>query len=826
MIVAGLISRKKDMARVQVSKKVYEVLVTEYSRKYGGSSGKLHESFKEANRNNVISYVLAEKTIRNFFDKQDESPQNSVLESTLNALCKLLLTYDSYIDARNALDAEATEVTRLVNSTSKYLVQICNQEWLQEYAKIIDVDCQTRILDMSQPRKITDIFVEVRMLGTPKRQQQKTLDELMQLLATNPSGDRLNTDVTSDDAKITGFQAIETYEKLMILGRPGAGKTTFLKQVANITMTQLLISQDLNRNPLPIYIRLKDFSESGDELKLLNTVREKVRGIDIKSLLEQGKCKILLDALDEVIIDKVDQVYTEIGRLINKYPKNSFVVTCRNAAREYLFENFTLVEIAEFNNEQIEQFVSQWFREEPKTAEVFLTTINNNSNQAVLELAGTPLMLTFLCLTFDAQYGLTNNRHELYGGMVNILSRRWDASRRIHREMPYSEGFTQQRLIDMLAKIAYDGFTAQVDDNGIMKDQPQYFWKRWQLEEEIGVFTQRIFGFEAESESESSAKLLKAVEANTGIFVEEVRDTYKFAHLTFQEYFTGRYIALSGDPELLRYTINKYLMNPQWKEVFRVIPGRLRSADQFFLDMFWKINTIARNTDIPKLLNRLDIATQKHRVSSSGWRAMYLATVRNTYYIAEHGVRVNFRLARRLATEIKELNKKRKHITPPTTISLVTTYLLIVHSSIYQQIAILDDLEESHETDMEVNTFFDQGVYKCLESAIQKSKSIGTELAERLIYLKDNLPGLETQAAEQQEWLNELTIIMRDYLDIGRIFDFTKEDTEALNSYLYACNLLVDCIGGDSLVSPKLRNQIIDNLLLPQERIPSELLEA
>ncbi len=813
------------MARVQVNQKVYEALVKEYSIKYDGSSSKLSAALDEATKNGKIhrDYSLSERTVRLFFGKKDQAPQKTVLEASLNALCSFLLPYNSYNEALNALEIQVTEVIP-VTTLHKYVD--CDQEWLQEYAKVIELDCQTRILDMSQPKKITDIFVEVRMLGTPKRQQQKTLDELMQLLATDPNGDRLNTDVTSDNAKITGFQAIDTYEKLMILGRPGAGKTTFLKQVANVTMTQLLISQDLNRNQLPIYIRLKDFSESGDEPKLLNTIREKVKSIDIKSLLEQGKCKVLLDALDEVIIDKVDQVYTEINRIINKYPKNSFVVTCRNAAREYLFENFTLVEIAEFNGEQIKQFVTQWFREEPKTAEVFLNTINSDSNQAVLELAGTPLMLTFLCLTFDSEYGLTNNRHELYGGMINILSRRWDASRRIHREMPYSEGFTQQRLIDMLAKIAYDGFTAQVDDDGIIRDKPQYFWKRWQLEEEIGVFTQRIFGFEVESESESSAKLLKAIEANTGIFVEEVRDTYKFAHLTFQEYFTARYIALSGDPELLRLTLDKYLVNPQWKEVFRVIPGRLRNADQFFLDMFWEINTIARNTDIPKLLNRIDMATQKHRVSSSGWRSLYLATVRNTYYIAEHGVRVNFRLARRLATEIRELNKKRKHITPPTTISLVTTYLLIVHSSIYQQMAILDDLAASHEKDVEVSTFFDQGVHKCLESAIQKSKSISTELAERLTYLKNNLPGAETQPAEQQEWLNELTVIMRDYLDIGRLFDFTKEDTEALNSYLYACNLLVDCIGGDSLVSPKLRNQIIDNLLLPQERIPSELLEA
>ena len=37
-------------------------------------------------------------------------------------------------------------------------------------------------------------------------------------------------------------------------------------------------------------------------------------------------------------------------------------MTCRIAAREYTFEQFTEVEIADFNDEQIAQFAHKWFK--------------------------------------------------------------------------------------------------------------------------------------------------------------------------------------------------------------------------------------------------------------------------------------------------------------------------------------------------------------------------------------------------------------------------------------------------------------------------------
>jgi len=95
-----------------------------------------------------------------------------------------------------------------------------------------------------------------------------------------------------------------------------------------------------------------------------------------------------------------------------------------------------------------------------------------------------------------------------------------------------------------------------------------------------------------------------------------------------------------------------------------------------------------------------------------------------------------------------------------------------------------------------------------------------------VLYLKNSFPEFDAGRSDQEKWLERLLQIMSEFLDIGRFFHLNEEDTKELNNYLYACNILVDCIGGDSVASPKLRNQIIDNLLLPLGRIPSELLEA
>jgi len=807
------------MARVNVNPRVYEAMKERYSSKYDGSSKKLWETLDAANKAAQISGndVISEKTIRNFFDGDNQS---KVLESTLNALCKALLDYESYVAAEKALSPKVPEVAdntaiSLISTQSLNRSQYLTQEWLQEYAQVIDRDCQIRILDMRKPKNIEDVYVEVRLLDTPMRHQRKTIDELLKFVESSNSEEGSEIVPETSEKQVSGFEVVSQCQRLMILGRPGAGKTTFLKKIATVTMSQLLESGDINQNPLPIYIRLKDFSEAQNQETLMDAIIEKVYLHEIKTLLEQGQCLILLDALDEVIAQEVQRVYASIERFVKQYPRNSFVITCRNAAREYFLEGFTLVEVAPFKTKQIEQFVHQWFQEEPETGKRFLADIN--SNKPVQRLAKTPLLLTFLCLTFDEIYSLAADPYGLYSDIIDVCSRRWDASRRIQREMPYAEGLTQERLLDMLSKIAYDSF---------IKDRSQYLWKRWGLEEEIATFTQRIFGFEAENKSISSRQVLNAIEANTGIIIEEVRDVYIFAHLTFREYFAARHIALSGDSELIKQIVSKHLLNRQWREIFRIIPGRLRNADEFLTDIFWEINKIAKNEKIQLLLKRIHEATQKHGVDSCGWRAMYLAVVRNTYYVGEHGLQINFPWARRLAIKVKELNGKRKQTVPATPSSRVTIYLLITYAAVYQQNIPFPRNDIFDSVEPEKGVFFSQEPLQCLEKAIEQSAEVSKELITKLNALKNKLLSSADEDSKREAWLKELVEIMRDTLDIGRLFDFTKEDIEAMNNYLYACNLLVDCIGGDSMASPRLRNQIIDNLLLPMDKIPDELVDT
>ncbi|MEH2398067.1 MAG: hypothetical protein V7K17_12050 [Nostoc sp.] len=64
---------------------------------------------------------------------------------------------------------------------------------------------------------------------------------------------------------------------------------------------------------------------------------------------------------------------------------------------------------------------------------------------------------------------------------------------------------------------------------------------------------------------------------------------------------------------------------------------------------------------------------------------------------------------------------------------------------------------------------------------------------------------------------------MVEQLDIGYDVQFSEEDAKALDNYLYLNNLLLDCIQEGSYTSKGLREELIDNLLLPKEQIPLHL---
>ena len=188
---------------------------------------------------------------------------------------------------------------------------------------------------------------------------------------------------------LPGLQAVQHQNKLMVLGKPGAGKTTFLKYLA-----MHCIEGQFLTNRVPVFIILKDFAQDPKQLDILQYITQQLficgiqnSSVKTEQLLRQGKVLVLLDGLDEVSEEDTKRILWQIRKISEQFHTNQFVITCRIAAKKYTFEQFTEVEVADFDEEQIAIFAHNWFRLNCQVkAEIFIEKLKANKRQKILYL--------------------------------------------------------------------------------------------------------------------------------------------------------------------------------------------------------------------------------------------------------------------------------------------------------------------------------------------------------------------------------------------------------------------------------------------------------
>ena len=167
-------------------------------------------------------------------------------------------------------------------------------------------------------------------------------------------------------------------------------------------------------------------------------------------------------------------------------------------------------------------------------------------------MARVPLLLALLCLAFEDTLKLSQQRAELYDEALDALLKKWDAGRNIRRDEVYRE-LTTKRKEGMLAQIAAETF-----------DRAEYFIPGKTLARGFEAFLGRLPNMPAEIDGEI---VLRAIVAQHGLFMERAHGIYSFAHLTFQEYFTARYVVENEARGTLPRLIDQYA-NPRYREVF------------------------------------------------------------------------------------------------------------------------------------------------------------------------------------------------------------------------------------------------------------------
>jgi predicted NACHT family NTPase len=495
----------------------------------------------------------------------------------------------------------AKELSRL---DSKELAKIYAEHLENRYGKI-------KILTMEKPIELGKHYTRVNVLRKITSRAKNKIEILEEQLRNKGHFGYVKDTCPAIELITERNPKTNTYNNIVVLGKPGAGKTTFLRYVT----LQALKKEEgqIKRDVLPIMVELRYLSQSNKSLIEFIEEQFNICGITnakplIEHLLDEGKCLVLLDGLDEVSKGKVNEIVNSVRNLVDKYNKNQFILSCRIAAYNHVFEQFSDVEIADFNDGQIEDFVLAWFGSDNIKSKSFLAELKNN--KPIRELASTPILTALMCIDYDERMNFPTNRAELYKQCVDTLLEKWDGTRSIQRDEIYKNlSKTKKEL--MLARVAEEMF--QKEKNFL----PQNVLSQW-----IGNFLRNIPGVKPEEIEIDSEQVIKAIEAQHGIFVERAEGIYSFSHLTFQEYFTAKYLI---DKNIYQQAIEKHLITPRWKEVILLASGLVGEADDFLLAIKKKVDSLV-DDKLGSLLAQIYKSSKLLEIVAESDKSLYLET--------------------------------------------------------------------------------------------------------------------------------------------------------------------------------------------------------
>ncbi|ABA20274.1 Predicted signal transduction protein containing Nacht domain [Trichormus variabilis ATCC 29413] len=706
-----------------------------------------------------------------------------------------------------ALELDTAEISQQSVENSLYLegdeyslidINILVQKLRSIHHEKIQAQCSTlHLLDIARPISLNDIYIDVNISEEISSKRWLDIQDLQKV----GSYTIISPIFAQRDQKlIGGLEALKKYSKLILLGKLGSGKTTFLQSVA------LSCSQGIFQpNYLPIFVNLKNFAEDAKDsrqLSLFKYILDQVINFgitegELKTVLSHGRALILLDGLNEFISHNYEKNINRINGFIQKFYKNQIVITCRTGTNYSNFHGFTEVEITDFDKTKITEFANKWFlivaNNSPEKsrflAQKFVQRLELEENHRLLELANRPALLILCCLAFQSATDFPFHHFEIYKQALDLLLVRYDDVRGIQNNQTVTN-LSLLHKIKLLSHIAAISF-----------HQGDYFLTETKLQQVITEYllhqSNTITDTDA-LELESTA-IIKTIELQHGLLVERAKGIYSFSHLIFQEYFIAREIVANANHQTLQELVS-HLSEQRWHQVFLLVVWMLQPVDDLLKLIKEKIDNIAvGNGNLYHFMQWVE-----HKSAQVGY-VYHPASVRAFYFsIAlppEHPLACNQDLA--ISLEHQFTGSLSIDLALDLALTNALTVSMTMTADIFfARLSTLNlalDLKHLLVNQVSLNNSL-QNIRNQLPSSSQ-----GRE------YLK------AWWLANGQAWTEELRDMMINERKIGLNWQFGKQDLQDLQQYWDASKLLINCLKFARDISPTLRYELETSLFLAKQ---------
>lgn len=390
------------------------------------------------------------------------------------------------------------------------------------------------------------------------------------------------------------------HDGLVILGDPGAGKTTFLKY---LTLLLALgesavagLPAGLKRR-LPILVPLSAYANALAEADvalddfLATYYRKQGVRLPLDTLLSTalggGQALLMLDGLDEVqaleqrtlVVERVEQFFAYHRQQGNKFLLTSRIVGYREVRPTV--DGLAECTLVDFDDDDIADFVTKWAHALERAVKGETTVAQQEAesektellfavahNPGVRQLAANPLLLTILALMKRQGVALPERRVQLYDRYVETLLRHWNLARGLDRRS--SRDLDVVETIRVLAPLAL-WMHQSSPGVGLVK------------REELRRQLEQIYRERGDPHPERAAqRLLQDARDHASLLLERGAGQYGFIHLTFQEYLAAVAIAQRGQSDVtpVAQLLAQHVEEPSWREVTLLTIGYIGIVQQ------------------------------------------------------------------------------------------------------------------------------------------------------------------------------------------------------------------------------------------------------